>query len=94
MSLQYDVQPEEIEALQQMSGRTVLVPPGLDQKQEIDRTAALMAALDAVVSAPTSVSWISAAAGVRRSRFSTTKAGRRSAAITNPSHRRLAASCL
>jgi hypothetical protein len=64
VSLQYDVQPEEIDALQQMSGRAVLVPPGLDQKQEIDRTAALMAALDAVVSAPTSVSWISAAAGV------------------------------
>jgi tetratricopeptide (TPR) repeat protein len=64
VSLQYDVQPEEIEALQHMSGRTVLVPPGLDQKHEIDRTTALIAALDAVVSAPTSVSWMSAAAGV------------------------------
>jgi tetratricopeptide (TPR) repeat protein len=64
VSLQYDVQPEEIEALQHMSGRTVLVPPNLDQKQEIDRTTAMIAALDAVVSAPTSVSWMSAAVGV------------------------------
>src|SRR5207248_6049560 len=64
VALQYDVQPDEIEALRQMSGRAVLVPPHLDQKQEIDRAVALMAALDAVVSAPTSVSWISAAAGV------------------------------
>jgi ADP-heptose:LPS heptosyltransferase len=64
VSLQYDVQPEEIEALQHMSGRTILVPPNLDQKQETDRTTAMVAALDAVVSAPTSVSWMSAAAGV------------------------------
>jgi tetratricopeptide (TPR) repeat protein len=64
VSLQYDAQPEEIEALQHLSGRTILVPPNLDQKQEIDRTTALIAALDAVVSAPTSVSWMSAAAGV------------------------------
>jgi len=64
VSLQYDAQPDEIEALQHMSGRKVLLPPNLDQKQEIDRTTALIAALDAVVSAPTSVSWMSAAAGV------------------------------
>src|SRR5258706_4893936 len=64
VSLQYDLQPEEIEALQHLSGRKLLVPPGLDQKQEIDRTTALIGALDAVVSAPTSVSWMAAAAGV------------------------------
>ena len=64
VSLQYDAQPEEIEALQHLSGRKILVPPGLEQKQEIDRTTGLIAALDAVVSAPTSVSWMSAAAGV------------------------------
>src|SRR5262249_33880821 len=64
VSLQYDAQQEEIAALQQMCGRAILVPPALDQKQEIDRTAALIASLDAVVSAPTSVSWISAGLGV------------------------------
>jgi ADP-heptose:LPS heptosyltransferase len=47
-----------------MTGRRVIAPEGLDQKQEIDRTAALVAALDAVVSAPTAVSWTSAALGI------------------------------
>ena len=64
VSLQYDVRAEEIETLQQLSGRAICVPPRLDQKQEIDRTAAMIAALDAVVSAPTSVAWMSAALGV------------------------------
>jgi hypothetical protein len=64
VSLQYDLQESEITALRAMSGREILVPPALDQKQEIDRTAALIASLDAVVSAPTSVSWISAGLGV------------------------------
>ncbi len=54
----------EIDALEQMSGRQILVPSGLDQKQEIDRTAAMIANLDAVISAPTSVAWISAGLGV------------------------------
>jgi ADP-heptose:LPS heptosyltransferase len=47
-----------------LSGREILVPPNLDQKNEIDRTAGLIAALDANVSAPTSVAWLSAALGV------------------------------
>ena len=64
ISLQYDVQTSELEELQQLSARTILVPPGLDQKQEIDRTAAMIATLDAVVSAPTAVSWIAAGLGV------------------------------
>jgi tetratricopeptide (TPR) repeat protein len=64
VSLQYDVQASELETLHRLSGRTMLVPPGLDQKQEIDRTAAMIATLNAVVSAPTAVSWISAGLGV------------------------------
>ncbi len=64
VSLQYDVQSDELETLERLSGRTILVPPRLDQKQEIDRTAAMISTLDAVVSAPTSVSWIAAALGV------------------------------
>ena len=64
VSLQYDVQTSELEALQRLSGRPILVPPELDQKQEIDRTAAMIAALGAVVSAPTAVSWIAAGLGV------------------------------
>lgn len=65
VSLQYDAKAEEIEAFERRSDRKLLAAPGLDQKHEIDRTAALMANLNAVVSAPTAVSWISAALGVR-----------------------------
>jgi hypothetical protein len=64
VSLQYDAGPDEIAVLQTVSGREILVPPYLDQRNEIDRTAAMIAALDAVVSAPTSVAWIAAAIGV------------------------------
>ena len=56
--------PEEIAALEQASGRRILVPRGIDQKQELDRACALLSALDAVVSAPTAVSWLAAGAGV------------------------------
>ena len=61
--LQYGAEPDEVAALEAMTGRRLLTPSDLDQKQEIDRTAALIAALDAVVSAPTSVAWIAAAVG-------------------------------
>lgn len=64
VSLQYDAQASELVTLQRLSGRAILVPPELDQKQEIDRTAAMIAALDAVVSAPTAVSWMAAGLGV------------------------------
>jgi len=47
-----------------MSGRKIIVPEGLDQKNELDRTCAMLAALDAVMSAPTAVSWLAAGAGV------------------------------
>ena len=61
---QYGAQEDEIAALRQMSGREILVPPDLDQKLEIDRTAAFLTSCDAIVSAPTSVSWLSAGLGV------------------------------
>ena len=64
VSLQYDGRTEEIAALEQMSGRRIFIPPDLDQKQEMDRTSSLIAALDAVASAPTAVSWIAAGLGV------------------------------
>jgi len=47
-----------------MSGRKILVPEMLDQKNELDRTCAMLAALDVVISAPTAVSWLAAGAGV------------------------------
>jgi tetratricopeptide (TPR) repeat protein len=63
--VQYDAQPDEIAALEQMSGRKIAVPEGIDQKTELDRACALLSALDAVVSAPTAVCWLAAGAGVR-----------------------------
>jgi hypothetical protein len=62
---QYGATDEEIAALEQMSGRKILVPQNLDQKNELDRTCAMLCALDALVSAPTAVSWLAAGAGVR-----------------------------
>jgi tetratricopeptide (TPR) repeat protein len=62
---QYDATAEEIAELERLSGRAIVVPAGLDQKNELDRTAAMLSALDVVVSAPTAVSWLSAACGVK-----------------------------
>ena len=64
VSLQYDGAPDEIAALESLSGRKIIVPQDIDQKNELDRAAALMAALSLVISAPTAVSWLSAGAGV------------------------------
>ena len=64
ISAQYDASAEEIAELERLSGRTIFVPPGLDQKNELDRTAGMLSALDILVSAPTAVSWLGAGAGV------------------------------
>lgn len=60
---QYDAKPEEIAALQSLSGRDLIVPQGIDQKNELDRTGALLSVCDSVVSAPTAVSWLAAGFG-------------------------------
>jgi tetratricopeptide (TPR) repeat protein len=65
VSCQYDGTAEEIAALEQASGRKIFVPPALDQKNELDRTAAMLSALDCVISAPTAVSWLAAGVGVK-----------------------------
>jgi tetratricopeptide (TPR) repeat protein len=64
VSTQYDATPDEIAALEAMSGRKIIVPE-FDQKNELDRACAMLAALDALVSAPTAVSWLGAGAGVK-----------------------------
>lgn len=63
VSAQYDATADEIALLEKSSGRTIFVPPGLDQKNELDRTHAMLSALDVLVSAPTAVSWLGAAGG-------------------------------
>ncbi|HEY0299740.1 MAG TPA: hypothetical protein VGC36_00280, partial [Rhizomicrobium sp.] len=64
VSVQYDAGDDEIEELAALSGRGIVNLSDLDQKTELDRTAAMLASLDAVVSAPTAVSWLAAGAGV------------------------------
>ena len=64
ISVQYDATPDELFLLEKLSGRRIYQPENLDQKNELDRTAAMLQSLDAVVSAPTAVSWLSAAGGV------------------------------
>lgn len=61
---QYGADADEIATLEALSGKTLLVPPSLDQRDEIDRTAAMLSTLDAVVSAPTAVASISGALGI------------------------------
>ena len=62
---QYDATADEIATLEQLSGRKIFVPPALDQKNELDRAAAMLSALDLLVSAPTAVSWLGAGTGTR-----------------------------
>ena len=63
VSVQYDPADSELEQLRALSGRRWHVPPALNQRNEIDRLAALLSELDAVVSAPTVVPVLSAAVG-------------------------------
>jgi ADP-heptose:LPS heptosyltransferase len=62
--VQYDAPPDEVETLGRMSDRPIVTLPQLDQKNELDRTTAMLASLDAVVTAPTAVSWLAAGVGV------------------------------
>jgi tetratricopeptide (TPR) repeat protein len=60
---QYDADGGEIAILEELSGRRILRPENLDQKNELDRTAAMLSVLDMVIAAPTAVSWLAAATG-------------------------------
>jgi tetratricopeptide (TPR) repeat protein len=64
VSAQYDAASEEIAALETIGGRKIVVPQAIDQKNELDRTCAMLSALDAVVTAPTAVAWLASGAGV------------------------------
>ena len=65
VSCQYDASPDEIAALEELSGRPIFVPPFLDQKHELDRAAAMLSELDILISAPTAVAWLGAGVGTR-----------------------------
>src|SRR3546814_903831 len=55
VSLQYDECRDELAAFRMRTGIEVWRPEDLDQMNDLDRAAALISALDAVVSAPTAV---------------------------------------
>ncbi|WP_084608056.1 tetratricopeptide repeat protein [Nisaea denitrificans] len=61
--LQYDASDSETEAIQATSGRQLYIPSGIDQREELDRVAAMIAALDLVISPNTSVLMIAGAVG-------------------------------
>lgn len=73
VSLQYDDCRAEVEAFRAATGLELWIPDGLDQMDDLDGTAALMSALDAVVSAPTTVCWLAAAVGVETFRIAQSK---------------------
>ncbi|MDP1618696.1 tetratricopeptide repeat protein [Phenylobacterium sp.] len=63
VNIQYDVRPDELEALTALGGRPLLEPPGVDLKNDIDDLAALCAALDLVVSVSNATGQLAGACG-------------------------------
>ena len=63
VSLVYDLQPEELDAARKLDGCVIYDPENIDQKNEMDRVAALLSALDAVVSVSTAIAPLSASVG-------------------------------
>jgi Tfp pilus assembly protein PilF len=62
--LQHDATEDECAKLKSEVGERYVTPPDLDQTNDLDEVAALIAMLDAVISAPTFVSALSPALGV------------------------------
>ena len=65
ISLVYVDATNEIEALASSRNMTVHNPPGIDQRNELDRVAALISSLDLVVSVDNAVAAIAASCGVQ-----------------------------
>ena len=63
VNLVYDFQPEELDAARKLDGCVIYDPENIDQKNELDRVAALVSALDAVVSVSTAIAALSASVG-------------------------------
>ncbi len=69
VNLQYDRCDDELEAARESLGVEVIQLPGVDLKNDLDEVAAIIAALDAVVSATTSVAELAGALGLPVYRF-------------------------
>ncbi|WP_193170299.1 tetratricopeptide repeat protein [Nisaea nitritireducens] len=63
VSLIYNLQPGELDAAREISDCFIYDPEDIDQKNELDRVAAMLSALDAVVSVDTAVSPLAASIG-------------------------------
>ncbi|WP_193179955.1 tetratricopeptide repeat protein [Nisaea sediminum] len=61
--LQYDEYEAEVRAVEEMTGTKMFRPEGIDQRNELDRVAAMISALDMVISVDTSVLLIAGAVG-------------------------------
>lgn len=61
--LQYDASTSETTAIQAASGKQLYIPSEIDQRNELDRVAAMIAALDLVISPNTSVLMMAGAVG-------------------------------
>lgn len=61
--LQYDASGSEIAAIQAACEQQMCIPSGIDQRDELDRVAAMIAALDLVISPNTSVLMMAGAVG-------------------------------
>ncbi len=63
VSLQGDATREELATLTTTSSRPLHIPPGLDQKNDLDGVAALLSGLDTVIATPSIAAALSAAVG-------------------------------
>ena len=61
--LQYDASADEIATIQQASNQPFYIPSGINQREELDRMAAMITALDLVISPNTSVLMMAGAVG-------------------------------
>ena len=64
VSLVYDARDEELDEVERQYGCRVHVPEGIDQRNELDRVAAMLSALDCVVGIGTAPIFLAAAVGV------------------------------
>ena len=63
VNLQHGATDEELTALQSLGGEEVLIPPGLDLREDLDDLAALCIALDLVISVPNATAALAGACG-------------------------------
>ena len=63
VSLIYNLQPGELDAAREICDCIIYDPEDIDQKNELDRVAAMLSALDAVVSVDTAISPLAASIG-------------------------------